>query len=665
MKLKTKFSLLLIAIFLIVFAGTAFYGYDSTQRQITTKTEIYLEKQAQELKGRIESWLDIKMSAVAQASKVLQDPRMIALMKADPANSEFLNVSGYDPDMRALYLGLEDGTFVDGSGWVPPADYDPTARPWYEGSKASGKPKLTDVYIDMNSGEASLSATAPLMVDEKLAGVVAVDIYLSVLTQMVSDTVLEYSAYGFLIDKDGLVLTHPVKELVNTKIQENPTFSPLWSQMDQKENGRIDYTADGVEKILVFEKIKSTGWTLGVVVEKDKALAELAEVRNEYLLISAIGFLILLGIAIAISRYIGSLFRNVTEIIERMAALDLTLNEKAPIVKMAQRKDEMGLIAGGLLSLRGNFAELITQINTASQSLGAASEELTATSQQASSTATQIAETVGRVGGGIREQSRDTKNIAEEIQQLGEIIVADMDHMTSLNQSTERVSALQNEGMISVSDLVEKSKESQKAAEEISTIIETTNKDAEKIQRASETIKSIAVQTNLLALNAAIEAARAGDAGRGFAVVAEEIRKLAEQSERFTEEIVDVIEALNGRTETAVLRVKDTSKIVEAQAVSVADTYKQFEGIAESIDEMKANIALLNQSSQTMSEKKDRIIGIVMNFETTVINNAEGTASVVESIEEQSSSIEEIAGSSEMLSAMAEELNEGIQKFKI
>jgi methyl-accepting chemotaxis protein len=92
---------------------------------------------------------------------------------------------------------------------------------------------------------------------------------------------------------------------------------------------------------------------------------------------------------------------------------------------------------------------------------------------------------------------------------------------------------------------VKKSEENNAIAAEIAGIIITTNEEAEKIQQASQMIKSIADQTNLLALNAAIEAARAGESGRGFSVVADEIRQLAEQSDTFAEQIVFVIKELS------------------------------------------------------------------------------------------------------------------------
>ena len=78
-------------------------------------------------------------------------------------------------------------------------------------------------------------------------------------------------------------------------------------------------------------------------------------------------------------------------------------------------------------------------------------------------------------------------------------------------------------------------------------------------------LKDIAAQTNMLALNASIEAARAGDAGKGFAVVANEIRGLAEQSGKFTNEILKIIQELSDKSKEAVISIEQAAEIVKSQ----------------------------------------------------------------------------------------------------
>ena len=124
-----------------------------------------------------------------------------------------------------------------------------------------------------------------------------------------------------------------------------------------------------------------------------------------------------------------------------------------------------------------------------------------------------------------------------------------------------------------------------------------TDRSADRIRVASDMIKSIAAKTNLLALNAAIEASRAGEAGKGFTVVADEIRKLAEQSNRYTDEISAIISELLKNTGDCVKVFDEVAKIMESQTISVKNTINNFYGIRDAIDKIRSIIEDLNTSA--------------------------------------------------------------------
>jgi methyl-accepting chemotaxis protein len=290
--------------------------------------------------------------------------------------------------------------------------------------------------------------------------------------------------------------------------------------------------------------------------------------------------------------------------------------------------------------------------------------DLASNSQKAALAADEIAITIGEIAIGASDQAKDTGLGAVNIEGLGRTIEKEQENIKELNTSTNEVNRLKNEGIDILKDLTEKTHISSKAAQQINEIIVQTNENASKISNASEMIKSIANQTNLLALNAAIEAARAGEAGKGFAVVADEIRKLAEQSNGFTEEIAKIINELTEKTIFAVTTINEVIKVVSQQSDSVESTNTIFIGISGAIEKMKNITLVLNQSGQTMVLQKNEIIGTIESLSAISEENAAGTEQVSASIQEQTASITEIANASEILVKIADEMQSTILKFR-
>lgn len=328
------------------------------------------------------------------------------------------------------------------------------------------------------------------------------------------------------------------------------------------------------------------------------------------------------------------------------------------------RKDEIGNLSGAIQKIEDNLRLIIRQITNNAQNVASSSEELTATSLQASIAANEVATTIGEIANGASEQAKDTENAVANITELGGLIEEDQVKLIELNQSANQVIHLKEEGLENIQDLVNKTKMNEKAAKEINEVIVNANGSAEKIYQASQMIKNIAEQTNLLALNAAIEAARAGESGRGFSVVADEIRKLAEQSDEFTEEISNIINDLKDKTENAVTTMKQMTTIVNEQTESVKETEKKFEGIAVAIERTKNSIDELNESGKIMENKRDNIISIIENLSAISEENAAGTEEASASVEEQTASMEQIANASEELAKLAEDMNQSVARFK-
>jgi len=248
---------------------------------------------------------------------------------------------------------------------------------------------------------------------------------------------------------------------------------------------------------------------------------------------------------------------------------------------------------------------------------------------------------LGRLGRGSAQRAQDAAQAAEEARGVA---LEGTGAAADAQAAMEAVRDSSREVTVAIRDLAERSGQ---------------------IVSIVETISGIADQTNMLALNAAIEAARAGEQGRGFAVVAEQVRELAEGSQRAAASIADLVAEIQADTSRVVTVVESGAERTEAGAATVQQTREAFQRIEQAVDDVSARIEDIAGAAQQISAGTARIQADVGEVAAVAEQSSASAEEVSASTQQTSASSQEIAASAQQLTETAQRLDALVGAFRL
>jgi methyl-accepting chemotaxis protein len=356
-----------------------------------------------------------------------------------------------------------------------------------------------------------------------------------------------------------------------------------------------------------------------------------AHAKNTLLMATALALAFGMLAAWAITRQIVIPLSQTLKVAERVAAGDLTQN------LISERQDELGQLQRAMQSMTLGLRELIGGISNGVTQIANAAEELSAVTEQTRAGVNSQKVETDQVATAMNEMTATVQEVARNAEEACEAAVA-------ADQQAREGDKVVGEAIAQIERLAKEVGNSTEAMGHL-------KRESDKIGSVLDVIKSVAQQTNLLALNAAIEAARAGEAGRGFAVVADEVRSLAQRTQKSTEEIEELIVGLQTGTQQ-VATIMDNSRSLTDSSVELT---RRAGGSLESITRTVSAIQSMNQQIAAAAEQQS---AVAEEINRSVLN--------VRDVSEQTSAAsEETAASSVELARLGTHLQMLVGRFKV
>lgn len=620
MSFKAK---IILTISVLMFSSLGIFciiSYLDTKKNSVVQVESSLKMASRALTDYIDLWVETKKKGVAGYAKSLSNSATMDEAELEAKLKDMAKTF----DALDAYAGFEDGRMFYGSGKKKAEGYDPKTRGWYKQAKAEGKEGVTDAYIGATAKVLMVTVMAPIMKNNTIIGVFGIDLPLETLTKAVGDVNFN-GCYGMLLDTKKMILAHPKKELLGTE-------STLSKEFKENKEGFIEYTYNTEKKIFAYKISEQTGWTPGITFDKETAYAFLNAQIQSLMMAGFVMLVLSIGIMILLIKALLRPLGHLNDVVQELSSSEGDLRQRLE----ASANDEFAHVSRNINKFIEKLHEIVKKSKTISNENASISEELSRTASEV-----------------VRNVDTESK-IVEHTKEEGIALVKSIEISVLKAKNSQQALSNTQKDISDVKTKVEQLEYTMQATaakeQNLAERLNTVSQNANEVKDVLGIIRDIADQTNLLALNAAIEAARAGEHGRGFAVVADEVRKLAE------------------RTQKSLVEIDATINVV-VQSIMDANT-----DIAHNAAEVNALASISVELQDGMNNVANIIHKTIDESDHTVndfIDTASKIKKIVDEIEkinaiskENVGSIDNVSQASEHLHVMTENLNNELGKFK-
>ena len=571
--------------------------------------------------------LSFSNSVIAAAEKAAREGEQNSQNEIALAERELIRIKDSQGDrLSSVNIIGEDGIFFASSNSKVFKGTNVSARDYFK-TALKGTPNVGSAVISVTTGRVVCTAAAPVYgsTGKTVTGVALMSMEIKYLTDIIDKIKIGKAGYAYMVDKNGLYITHPVKEnILKKNISQIKGMEAVARLVSEGKPNIVEYEIEGIPNLAAITFEPLTGWGIVASVRAAELYAPVRSTRNVIIVIGLI-FLVLASVLFYFfARSLTLPLVKVADAAERIAAGDLTV-EVAPesrqdeigslyrafvlmIQSLKERAQAAEKIAAGDLTIKvtplsgvdtlGNaFSTMVEKLQSQIKGImegfnilsSAASEILAATTQVASGTA----ETAAAIS--------ETTTTVEEVRQAAQLSSQKAQNVAA---SAKSVGQASQTGQKSVEETAAGMRHIRDQMDSIARTIVRLSEQGQSIGGIIAAVTDLADQSNLLAVNAAIEAARAGEQGKGFGVVAQEIRSLAEQSKQATAQVRDILSAIQKATGAAVMATEQGSKAVDAGMMQAEQAGEAIRALAKSSDEA------VQAATQIVASSQQQVVGM-------------------------------------------------------